>query len=185
MKKVTNLTNENYSNMCGCSSSFDGNEGYGFEKDSDYDNGYNTPRYSNAVGDAGELDIETENDFGVPSNFDNFLNASKRKEKRQARKDARKEKTGSDKVITKKSVADALNKGKVVLDKATEVANAIASADSKPSEVSEKPLDASEIVAEKPQPTKSNKTLLYVGIGAIVLVAVFIGYKKFYGKNKS
>ena len=185
MKKVTNLTNENYSNMCGCSSSFDGNEGYGFEKDSDYDNGYNTPRYSNAVGDAGELDIDTENEFGVPSNFDNFLNASKRKEKRQSRKDARKEKTGSDKVVTKKSVADALNKGKVVLDKATEVANAIASADAKPSEVSEKPLDASEIVAEKPQPTKSNKTLLYVGIGAIVLVAVFIGYKKFYGKNKS
>ena len=93
--------------------------------------------------------------------------------------------SSSDKVVTKKSVADALNKGKVVLDKATEVANAIASADAKPSEVSEKPLDASEIVAEKPQPTKSNKTLLYVGIGAIVLVAVFIGYKKFYGKNKS
>lgn len=179
MKKVTNLTNENYSNMCGCSSSFDGNEGFGFKKDSDYDNGYNTPRYSNAVGDAGELDIDTENEFGVPSNFDNFLNASKRKEKRQARKDARAEKTGSGKVVTKKSVADALNKGKVVLDKATEVANAIASADVKPNDqVIEKPLD--EIVAEKP---KSNKTLLYVGIGAIVLVAVFIGYKKFYGKK--
>ena len=181
MKKVTNLTNENYSNMCGCSSSFDGNEGFGFEKDSDYDNGYNTPRYSNAVGDAGELDIDTENEFGVPSNFDNFLNASKRKEKRQARKNARAEKTGSGKLVTKKSVADALNKGKVVLDKATEVANAIASADTKPSEVIEKPLDASEIVAETPK--KSNKTLLYVGIGAIVLVAVFIGYKKFYGKK--
>ena len=181
MKKVTNLTNENYSNMCGCSSSFDGNEGFGFEKDSDYDNGYNTPKFSNAVGDAGELEIDTDTEFGVPSNFDNFLNASKRKEKRQARKDARAEKTGSGKVVTKKSVADALNKGKIVLDKATEVANAIASADVKPSEVSEKPLDASEIVAETPK--KSNKTLLYVGIGAIVLVAVFIGYKKFYGKK--
>ena len=177
MKKVTNLTNENYSNMCGCQSSFEGNE------NSDNDN--NLPRYSNAIGEAGTLDIDSENETGMQSNFDNFLNASKIKEKRQARKDARKEKTGSDKVITKKSVADALNKGKVVLDKATEVANAIASADAKPSEVSEKPLDASEIVAEKPQPTKSNKTLLYVGIGAIVLVAVFIGYKKFYGKNKS
>ena len=181
MKKVTNLTNENYFNMCGCSSSFDGNEGFGFEKDSDYDNGYNTPKYSNADGSVDDFDFDSENESGVPSNFDNFLNASKRKEKRQARKDARKEKTGSTKLVTKKSVADALNKGKVVLDKATQVADAIASADTKPSEVIEKPLDASEIVAETPK--KSNKTLLYVGIGAIVLVAVFIGYKKFYAKK--
>jgi len=182
MKKVTNLTNENYFNMCGCSSSFDGNEGFGFEKDSDYDNGYNTPKYSNADGSVDDFDFDSENESGVESNFDNFLNASKRKEKRQARKDARKEKTGSEKLITKKSVADALNKGKVVLDKATEVADAIASADVKPNDqVILKPLDASEIVAETPK--KSNKTLMYVGIGAIVLVAVFIGYKKFYGKK--
>ena len=50
MNKKTNLNEENYFNMCGCSSSFDGNKGYGFPKDEDYDNGYNTPSYSNASG---------------------------------------------------------------------------------------------------------------------------------------
>ena len=50
MKKVTNLKNENYFNMCGCSSSFEGNE------NSDNDN--DLPRYSNAIGDASTLDID-------------------------------------------------------------------------------------------------------------------------------
>ena len=74
MKKVTNLTNENYSNMCGCQSSFEGNE--------NSNNGYNMPRYSNAIGEAGTLDIDSENETGMQSNFDNFLNASKKKKKR-------------------------------------------------------------------------------------------------------
>ena len=58
MKKVKKI-NEMYFNACGCSS-FDGNEDYGFKKDEDYDNGYNTPRYSNASGDVETLDIDDE-----------------------------------------------------------------------------------------------------------------------------
>lgn len=175
MKKVTNLKNENYFNMCGCSSSFDGNEGFGFEKDSDYDNGYNTPKFSNAVGDAGELEIDTDTEFGVPSNFDNFLNASKKKKKAQK--------------ITKEQVANALKNTKGIVDKASLVADALVKGGKKPNDmqienpIEEKPLDASDLVMGDglPIPTKNNMLKNVAIAGAIGLI-VYYGYKLFYKK---
>ena len=152
MKKVTNLTNENYSNMCGCQSSFEGNE------NSDNDN--NLPRYSNAIGEAGTLDIDSENETGMQSNFDNFLNASKKKKKRDA--------------ITKQQVADALTKTKNVVDMASQVADVLAKGGVEPVDM---PM-GSDNVLNAPK----NNTLKYVAIvGGIGLLA-FIGYKFFYKK---
>jgi len=168
MKKVTNLTNENYFNMCGCSSSFEGNE--------DSDNENDLPKYSNAIGDASTIDIDSENENGFQSNFDNFLNASKKKKKIQN--------------ITKQQVADALKNTKGVVDKASEVADALVRSGKKPNdEQIEKPLDASDLAMGDglamgdvlPVPTKSN-TLKYVAIaGAIGLIAYY-GYKFLYKK---
>ena len=153
MKKVTNLTNENYSNMCGCQSSFEGNE------NSDNDN--NLPRYSNAIGEAGTLDIDSENETGMQSNFDNFLYASKKKKKREA--------------ITKQQVADALTKTKNVVDKASQVADVLAKGGVEPVDM---PMGSDNVLNA---PAKSN-TLKYVAIvGGIGLLA-FIGYKFFYKK---
>ena len=153
MKKVTNLKNENYFNMCGCQSSFEGNE--------NSNNEYNMPRYSNAIGDASSIDIDSENESGFQSNFDNFLNASKKKTKLQN--------------ITKQQVADALIKTKGVVDKASEVADALAKGGVEPIDM---PMGSDNVLTA---PAKSN-TLKYVAIvGGIGLLA-FIGYKFFYKK---
>ena len=153
MKKVTNLTNENYSNMCGCQSSFEGNE--------NSNNEYNMPRYSNAIGDASTIDIDSENESGFQSNFDNFLNASKKKKKRQA--------------ITKQGVADALKNTKGVVDKASEVADVLAKGGVEPIDM---PMGSDNVLTA---PAKSN-TLKYVAIVGGVALLVFVGYKFFYKK---
>lgn len=154
MKKVTNLTNENYSNMCGCSSSFEGNE--------NSNNEYNMPTYSNAIGDASTIDIDSENESGFQSNFDNFLNASKKKKKRQA--------------ITKQGVADALKNTKGVVDKASEVADVLAKGGVEPIDM---PMGSDNVLTA---PAKSN-TLKYVAIVGGVALLVFVGYKFFYKKK--
>tara|TARA_R110000868_G_scaffold73863_1_gene213757 strand:+ start:174 stop:671 length:498 start_codon:yes stop_codon:yes gene_type:complete len=165
MKKVTNLKNENYFNMCGCSSSFEGNE------NSDNDN--DLPRYSNAIGDASILDIDNENESGFQSNFDNFLNASKKKKKAQK--------------ITKEKVANALKNTKGVVDKASQVADALVKGGTKiPTEMGETPLEASDLVMGDAivmgDAPKKNNMLKYVAIvGGIGLIA-FIGYKFLYKK---
>jgi hypothetical protein len=153
MKKVTNLNNENYFNMCGCQSSFEGNE--------NLDNGYNMPRYSNAIGDASTLDIDNENESGFQSNFDNFLNASKKKKKREA--------------ITTQQVADAINKTKGVVDKASEVADVLAKGGVEPIDM---PMGSDNVLTA---PAKSN-TLKYVAIYGGIALLVFVGYKFFYKK---
>ena len=153
MKKVTNLTNENYSNMCGCQSSFEGNE--------NSNNEYNMPIYSNAIGDASTIDIDSENESGFQSNFDNFLNASKKKKKRQA--------------ITKQGVADALKNTKGVVDKASEVADVLAKGGVEPIDM---PMGSDNVLTA---PAKSN-TLKYVAIVGGVALLVFVGYKFFYKK---
>jgi len=174
MKKVTNLKEENYFNMCGCSSSFDGNKGYGFPKDEDYDNGYNTPSYSNASGvdfDGDDFDTDSAMESSPNSNFDNFLNASKKKKK-----------------IDMKKVKANIGKTQSVVKKAVEVADIL----QKPAETEMvmSPVMAevmAEIMAEPVvpvvPPVAKNKTLMYVGIGAIVLVGLYIGYTQFYGKK--
>ena len=173
MKKVTNLNEENYFNMCGCSSSFDGNKGYGFPKDEDYDTGYNTPSYSNASGvdfDGDDFDTESNMESSPNSNFDNFLNASKKKKKIDMSKV--KKNIGKTQNIVKKAVAVA-----DILQKPAET------------EMVMSPVMAevmAEIMAETPKvepPKAKNKTLMYVGIGAIVLVGLYIGYTQFYGKK--
>ena len=153
MKKVTNLNNEKFLNMCGCQSSFEGNE--------NSDNENDLPRYSNAIGDASSIDIDSENESGFQSNFDNFLNASKKKTKLQN--------------ITKQQVADALKNTKGVVDKASEVADALAKGGVEPIDM---PMGSDNVLTA---PAKSN-TLKYVAIvGGIGLLA-FIGYKFFYKK---
>jgi hypothetical protein len=175
MKKVTNLNEENYFNMCGCSSSFDGNKGYGFPKDEDYDNGYNTPSYSNASGvdfDGDNFDTDSAMESSPNVNFDNFLNASKKKKKIDTTK--LKKNLGKTQNVVKKAVAVA-----DILQKPAET------------EMVMSPVMAevmAEIMAEsKPEvpvvPVAKNKTLMYVGIGAIVLVGLYIGYTQFYGKK--
>jgi hypothetical protein len=148
MKKVTNLTNENYSNMCGCQSSFEGNEN-------------DLPRYSNAIGDSSTIDIDNENESGFQSNFDNFLNASKKKKKREA--------------ITTQKVADAINKTKGVVDKASQVADVLAKGGVEPIDM---PMGSDNVLTA---PAKSN-TLKYVAIVGGVGLLLFIGYKFFYKK---
>lgn len=175
MNKKTNLNEENYFNMCGCSSSFDGNKGYGFPKDEDYDNGYNTPSYSNASGvdfDGDDFDTDSTMESSPNSNFDNFLNASKKKKKIDMSKV--KKNIGKTQNIVKKAVAVA-----DILQKPAET------------EMVMSPVMAevmAEIMAETPAPVvdppkAKSKTLMYVGIGAIVLVGLYIGYTQFYGKK--
>ena len=179
MHKKTNLNEENYFNMCGCSSSFDGNKGYGFPKDEDYDNGYNTPSYSNASGvdfDGDDFDTESNMESSPNSNFDNFLNASKKKKKLDMSKV--KKNIGKTQNIVKKAVAVA-----DILQKPAETEMVMSPVMS--------PVMAevmAEIMAETPVPVvdppkAKNKTLMYVGIGAIVLVGLYIGYTQFYGKK--
>ena len=177
MNKKTNLNEENYFNMCGCSSSFDGNKGYGFPKDEDYDNGYNTPSYSNASGvdfDGDDFDTESNMESSPNSNFDNFLNASKKKKKLDMSKV--KKNIGKTQNIVKKAVAVA-----DILQKPAETEMVMSPVMS--------PVMAevmAEIMAETPKvepPKAKNKTLMYVGIGAIVLVGLYIGYTQFYGKK--
>ena len=179
MNKKTNLNEENYFNMCGCSSSFDGNKGYGFPKDEDYDNGYNTPSYSNASGvdfDGDDFDTESNMESSPNSNFDNFLNASKKKKKLDMSKV--KKNIGKTQNIVKKAVAVA-----DILQKPAETEMVMSPVMS--------PVMAevmAEIMAETPVPVvdppkAKNKTLMYVGIGAIVLVGLYIGYTQFYGKK--
>ena len=159
--------------MCCCSSIFDGNKGYGFPKDEDYDNGYNTPSYSNASGvdfDGDDFDTESNMDSSPNSNFDNFLNASNKKKKIDMSKV--KKNIGKTQNIVKKAVAVA-----DILQKPAET------------EMVMSPVMAevmAEIMAETPKvepPKAKNKTLMYVGIGAIVLVGLYIGYTQFYGKK--
>ena len=168
MKKVTNLNNEKFLNMCGCQSSFEGNE--------NSDNENDLPRYSNAIGDASTIDIDSENESGFQSNFDNFLNASKKKKKLQN--------------ITKEQVANALKNTKGVVDKASLVADALVKGGKKmPVGMEEKPLDATDLVMGDglamgdglPVPTKSN-TLKYVAIAGGVGLIVYFGYKFLYKK---
>ena len=168
MKKVTNLKNENYFNMCGCSSSFEGNE------NSDNDN--DLPRYSNAIGDASTLDIDNENESGFQSNFDNFLNASKKKKKAQK--------------ITKEQVANALKNTKGIVDKASQVADALVKGGKKPNdEQIPNPLDASDLVMGDglamgdglPIPSKNNMLKTIAIAGGVGLILYF-GYKFFYKK---
>ena len=179
MNKKTNLNEENYFNMCGCSSSFEGNKGYGFPKDEDYDNGYNTPSYSNASGvdfDGDDFDTESNMESSPNSNFDNFLNASKKKKKLDMSKV--KKNIGKTQNIVKKAVAVA-----DILQKPAETEMVMSPVMS--------PVMAevmAEIMAETPVPVvdppkAKNKTLMYVGIGAIVLVGLYIGYTQFYGKK--
>lgn len=156
MKKVTNLKNENYFNMCGCSSSFEGNEN-------------DLPIYSNAIGDASILDIDNENESGFQSNFDNFLNASKKKKTRES--------------ITKQKVADALIKTKNVVDKASQVANTLAQGGVPPVEAIESPVSASDLVmGDVVTPTKKNNMLKYVAIAGGVGLILYFGYKFLYKK---
>jgi len=161
MKKVTNLNNEKFLNMCGCQSSFEGNE--------NSDNENDLPIYSNAIGDASTIDIDSENESGFQSNFDNFLNASKKKKKIEA--------------ITKQNVADAIKKTKGVVDKASEVADVLAKGGTKmPVGMEEKPLDATDLSMGDGSAPKKNNMLKYVAIAGGVGLIVYFGYKFLYKK---
>ena len=167
MKKVKKI-NEMYFNACGCSS-FDGNEDYGFKKDEDYDNGYNTPRYSNASGDVETLDIDDEMETSPFSSFDNFLYASKRKRKKLAQTKSQGKPA---------NIQTQIEKGKAILDKAGKVVEVLEKPNSE--EMQQEIKDETKpLIIEK----KSNM-MRNVLIGASVLVVLYFGYNM-YVKSKS